>query len=408
MFTPSIPGLSVPGAPMGSVLHGVPAPVIPQQPEQSRPPEADFDRSINYLADYSGCGHWRMIWPEHTLNAHQKAVIHSTTMMVIDERYYDNTCTVRVQRQATDHQLKFMQLLREFANRKGFKIVYEIDDIVFHEDIPEYNKFKPAFTDPVIRQCALDIMSMSDEITVTNKFMQEYYREKTGNQNITVIPNYPPKWWIGNHYDEQAVLRNYKKTRKRPRVVYAASGAHFDVENRVNQRDDFYHLNDVIAKTAHEIQWVFLGAFPLTLGPLVQQGTIEFHDWRRLYEYPQLLREINPTLFIAPLQDNTFNRAKSDLKYIEACCMGVPIVCQDMCTYENAPYKFTTGDELIDQIRRIVKSYSKYRKISQEARAVAEDRWLEHDHNIDKYMELYKHPYKSPERKLINSLAENQ
>ena len=77
-------------------------------------------------------------------------------------------------------------------------------------------------------------MRAVDEITVTNKFMQGYYREKTGNQNITVIPNYPPKWWMGNFYDKDKVMRNYTKTRKKPRVVYCASGAHFDVENREN------------------------------------------------------------------------------------------------------------------------------------------------------------------------------
>ena len=42
-------------------------------------------------------------------------------------------------------------------------------------------------------------MGLCDEITVTCKFMKDYYTEKTGNKNITVIPNYPPKWWIGNY-----------------------------------------------------------------------------------------------------------------------------------------------------------------------------------------------------------------
>tara|TARA_Y100000310_G_C20702883_1_gene831617 strand:+ start:8416 stop:9651 length:1236 start_codon:yes stop_codon:yes gene_type:complete len=411
MFIPGnqfgVLGVPTQGLPVGSQLPSQQV-AQPEQQVAMAPPEAGFDRSINYLADYSGCGHWRMIWPSHLLNAHQKAVIHSTTMMVLDERYYDNTLCVRVQRQATEHQLNFIKLLKEFANRKGFRIVYEIDDIVFKEDIPDYNKFKPAFTDPKIRECALEIMQTVDEITCTCKFMQEYYKSKTGNNNITVIPNYPPKWWMGNFYREGDVLKNYKRTRKRPRIVYSASGAHFDVDNKVGQRDDFYHVVNVITKTLHEFQWVFLGAYPLQLHPYVEQGLIEFHPWQRLYEYPALLQKVNPTMFIAPLQDNTFNKAKSDLKYIEACCFGIPIVCQDLCTYENAPFKFTTGDELVDQLKRITKSFSAYKKYSEAGREVAESRWLEHDSNIDKYMELYKYPYKSPERKLINSLAENK
>jgi len=286
--------------------------------------------------------------------------------------------------------------------------MYDIDDIVFSEDIPDYNKFKGAFTDPSIRECALNIMQEVDEITVTCKFMQEYYKSKTGNSNVTVIPNCPPRFWMGNFYSEEKVNRDYLTHKKKPRVVYPASGAHFDVDNRVKQRDDFFHVNEAVIKTVDQIQWVFIGAFPLSLGSLVQQGKIEFHPWQSLYDYPRMLGELDFNMFIAPLQDSTFNKAKSDLKYIEACCYGLPIACQNLCTYGNAPYKFTTGDEMIDRIKHCLRDEDTYMKISKESRAVADSRWLENPDNVGKFHEAYIHPYKSPERKLINSLAENQ
>jgi hypothetical protein len=409
MFTPQIPGIQLPGAPIGAPANSLFSQSAPQpvQPAQ-QPPEMDFDRSVNYYADYSGCGHWRMIWPEHMLNAHQKAVVHGSTMMVLDERWYAGTKTVRLQRQATEHQLQFVRLLRGFSQKHNFKLCYEIDDLVFHEDIPDYNKFKSAFIDPKIRESALAIMSEVDEITVTNKFMQEYYRSKTGNQNITVIPNYPPKWWMDNYYDIDDINKNYTQHRKKPRILYSASGAHFDVENRVNQRDDFFHVNEAIVKTVDKYQWVFVGAYPLPLQQFVTAGKIEFHPWQRLYEYPSLLNSLDINMFIAPLQDNTFNKAKSDLKYIEACCYGLPIACQDICTYENAPIRFKTGDEMLDQISTTLKHRSKYIEACKAGRAVADTRWLELDENIDKYMELYKYPYRDPERKFLNSLAENK
>tara|TARA_R110000751_G_scaffold275319_1_gene376160 strand:+ start:912 stop:2135 length:1224 start_codon:yes stop_codon:yes gene_type:complete len=407
MFNVPIPGMPNIGAPIGSPLHTAkqaPKPVV----NNALPPEADFDRSISYYADYSGCGHWRMIWPEHILNAHQKYVCHGTTMMVLDERYYHNTTAVRIQRQATPQQLEFVKLLKNIQQKHKFRIIYDIDDIVFHEDIPDYNKFKSAFVSPEIRESARAIMGMCDEITVTCKFMQEYYQEKTGNKNVTVIPNYPPKWWIGNYYDENKVAQRYHKHRKKPRIIYPASGAHFDVDNRVNQRDDFFHVNEVITKTVDKYQWVFIGAFPLSLRHLVANGKIEFHPWQRLYEYPALLDKLEPNMLIAPLADNTFNKAKSDLKYIEACCYGIPIACQDLCTYKDAPYKFTTGDEMIDVIKSCMNDKSTYMARSKAARAVADKRWLELDSNNDKYVELLRHPFKHSERKHLNSLAENQ
>ena len=142
--------------------------------------------------------------------------------------------------------------------------------------------------------------------------------------------------------------------------------------------------------------------------PLILEGKIEFHEWTRLYDYPNLVHDLKVNMMIAPLQDNTFNRAKSDLKYIEACCFGLPIACQDMCTYHNAPIKFRTGDEMIDQIKNTFKWRDKYMEVGQTGRAVADTRWLELDNNLDKYRELYKYPYKSPERKLLNSLEENK
>lgn len=410
MFTPALPtGAATIGIPPGSHLFAPQSPQPrPQAIDNSLPPEADFDRSINYYADYSGCGHWRMIWPEHMMNAHQKSVIHGTTMMVLDERYYQNTKTVRLQRQATEQQLQFIGLLKDFQQRQGFNIVYEIDDIVFHEDIPDYNKFKVAFVDPKIRETAMRIMQEVDEVTVTNKFMKDYYMDKTGNKNITVIPNYPPKWWIGNFYNRKEIEKRYTKNRKKHRIAYCASGAHFDVENRTGQRDDFYHVNQAIANTVDDYQWVFVGAFPLPLRDLVKSGKIEFHPWQRLYEYPSLLDSLNINMFIAPLCDNTFNKAKSDLKHIEACCYGLPIACQDLCTYEDAPIKFTTGDEMIDQIKATLRYGNTYMEASDKARATADTRWLELDSNIDKYVELYCHKYGSSERKLINSLACNK
>jgi glycosyltransferase involved in cell wall biosynthesis len=385
---PQLQGTVTPGA-----SRGLPA-----------PPETLLPRALNYYADYSGCGFWRMIWPEHVINAHQKMVVHGSTVMCFDPNYFRGVKAVRIQRQATEHQLRFIQFLKQISQEHKFRLIYEIDDLVFAEDIPEYNKFKPAFTDPKIRQTAQAIMAMCDEITVTNKFMKDYYAEKTGNKNITVIPNYPPKFWMGQFYNEKRLSENFDRFQKKPRVLYAGSGAHFDVENRVGQNDDFAHVNRIIESTIDKYQWVFLGAFPLPLQHLVASGKVEFHPWERTYTYAEKIYNLNINAMVAPLQDNTFNRAKSDLKLVEASCFGIPIVCQDMCTYEDATFKFKTGDEMVDQLDVILGKKGKYMNLSAKARKFADSRWLELDQNIDKYVELYTHPYGDPNRKLINKL----
>jgi len=391
--------------PYNSPFASFGAPVTPQTapPVDQGPPEAHLPRGIDYYADYSGCGFWRLIWPGHLLTAHQKAIIHGSTVMCFDPRWYAGTKAVRIQRQATSNQRKFFEFLKDLGSKMGFRLIFEIDDIMFHEDIPEYNKFKPAFKNPEIRDNAMAMMQMSDEITVTCNFMKDYYASKTGHKNITVIPNYPPKWWIGNFYNEKRISMNYDDNKNRPRILYAGSGAHFDVENRVNQDDDFRHVLDVIVKTKDKYKWVFLGAFPLALRPYVTDGTFEYHPWSMLYNYPQAIYNLNVNAMVAPLQDNNFNKAKSDLKYIEASSFGLPVICQDLCTYENAPFKFKTGEEMVDQIDDVLSKKNRYMTICQHARKYAESRWLENDDNINKYLELYTLPYGDPGRVLLNA-----
>lgn len=403
------------GTILGSVIGSKPniasMPIRPTHPAtkskneitpKSRPKEMDMPRGLNYYADFSGCGFWRMIWPEHTLNAYSKAIIHGSTVMVSDEKYYTNVKAVRIQRQATPHQLKFVKYLKELGQKMGFSVIYEIDDIVFYDDIPEYNKFRGAFVDPKIRDSITEMMQTCDEITVTCDYMKQYYMDKTGNKNVTVIPNYPPKYWLGNHYSEHDAEKNYNKRKKKPRVLYAGSGAHFDVDNKVGQKDDFGHVVDTIIKTVNKYQWIFIGAFPMRLRSLVQSGKIEYHPWCPLYEYPSMIKKVKANVMVAPLTDNVFNRSKSDLKFIEGCAMGIPAICQDMCTYEEAHYKFQTGAEMIDQIDRVMKDKDTYMKAIRRGRMVAETRWLENPDNLNKYTELYTTPYGSKERKLLN------
>jgi hypothetical protein len=397
---PSSPFVSPFVSPFGGNL------IPPQQQQQEipQPPEMNLKRVLQYYADYSGCGFWRMFWPDHLLNAHQKMTVHGSTVMNLDANYFRGTQVVRIQRQATEHQLQFVKFLKELSKQMGFRLIYEIDDLVFSEDIPEYNKFKPAFTDPKIRATSQEIMELCDEITVTCDFMKEYYMGKTSNKNITVIPNYIPKWWMGHFYNEKKISDNYDRFKNKPRILYAGSGAHFDVDNRVGQNDDFAHVNKIIAETRHKYQWVFLGAYPLPLGQFVQNGEMEYHPWEQLYNYPEKISKLNVNMMVAPLQDNNFNKSKSDLKFIEANCYGLPIACQNLCTYKDAPFRFTTGEQMMDIVDDVLSKKGRYMNICAKARKAAEGRWLENEDNINKYVELFNYPYGHPERKLLNAV----
>jgi hypothetical protein len=378
---------------------------IIQQGQPSRPPEQpremSLPRFVNYLADYSGCGHWRIIWPEQLINANQMGVSQSNTCMVFDPKWYEGVKAVKIQRQATSDQKRFIEHLCSMRDKMGFKIIYEVDDVVFKEDIPDYNRFKFAFDNDEIRQNCIDIINMADEVTVTCDYMRDLYRERTGKQEITVIPNFPPFFWMGYLFNHSRICNNLDKFYRKPRILYTGSGAHYDVENKTGGKDDFEHVVQKIIDTRRKYQWIFMGAFPPPLKPYIESGEIEFHPWQSLYQYPKKIYDLNINMMIAPLQDNSFNKSKSDIKFIEACILGIPVVCQDIETYKDAILKFKNGDDMIDTIERTLKNKPKYRKMSTDMRAIGETRFLENQENLGCVYEAYTTPYKSPERKYL-------
>jgi hypothetical protein len=338
-----------------------------------------------------------MIWPEFSLNKYNKACISGLTQMILDIRFYQGIKAIRFQRQATPIQRDFVKELRKASGQLGLKLLYEVDDIVFKNDIPDYNRCKDAFVDDSIINSILEIMGMMDEITVTCKYMKDYYIDKTGNKNITVIPNYPPKFWLDRFYDKNKVEKLYDQHKKRPRILYSGSGTHIDVLNRTGMNDDFKHVTDAIIKARKKFKFVWKGCFPMALKPYIDNGEMEFIDWSPLPDYPQGLVDTNCNASFAPLIDNVFNKSKSNIKIVEAAALGMPGVYQDMCTYEDADLKFKTGDDLIQQLEYLTSDFDRYMDLSGKARKFTEGLWLE-DH-LDEYQALYFTEFGSEERK---------
>ena len=380
---------SVMGKPMGlpGPIYGAMPVVAQREPPPLEMPGQGLDRAVNYYADYAGCGWWRMIAPEILLNINNKAIITGLTTMVLDPRFYAGIKAVRLQRQATPVQLQFLKFLKQGSDQHKFKIIYEIDDIIVKDDIPDYNRCKVAFDNDEIMNSCLEMMRMSDEISVTCQYMKDYYIHKTGNKNITVIPNYPAKMWMDGHYDQKKIQKDFQSSKKKPRIAYIGSGTHIDVMNKTNQKDDFAHVVDDIISSRKDIQWVFIGCFPLACKPFIDRGEMEFVQWFPLLELWKAYTTTNINAVVAPLQNNVFNNAKSNIKYLEAACCGIPGIFQDMVTYKDAPMRFTKGHELIDQIKALTKDEATYMKYSKKARAYADTMWL--DDHLDEFAELY-------------------
>jgi hypothetical protein len=374
-------------------------------PQPKAPEPEKKNNYLNFIADRKGCMSWRIGWPELHMNMTDLGESTSITKMVLNKDWYRDYKTIKLQRQASTPQKEFMLFLKSIQAECGFKIIYEVDDVVFHEEIPDYNAYKHAFATDEIRQNCVDMMRMADEVTVTCKYMRDLFIEKTGQPKISVIPNFPPEWWISPHYNYNKVIQNFEKNKNKPRILYSGSGAHFDVKNVTNQDDDFTHVLKFIVDNRHKYQFIFIGAYPPPLHPYIQSKEIEFHPWQTLADYPKFIASLNAQLLLAPLKDIPFNRSKSDIKYIEGAALGIPCMCQDMVTYQDAPdfLKFTNSDDLAAKVEHILnwKNRSKYFKLVPELRKLGESRFLERPENIGAFMEALNTEYNSPNRRYM-------
>lgn len=376
------------GAPViGSPLASMPAASMPTLPTNFYEMPQGMKRAVSFAADHQGCGFWRIHWPETVINGQQLGVINNNNFMIVQDNFYQGITSVRIQRQVTPTQLQFAQYLRDLSNKtNNFKIYYDIDDVIFPEDIPLYNKAREAFVDPGVCEHALKIMKLCDGITTPTEYMSKYYSERTGVPGI-VLPNYMPKFWIDRFYNKQKLVENYETHKRRPRVGYIGSPTHFNISNTPGIKDDFGDIASVIIKTIKNFKWVIMGGLPSELIPYVKSGDIEYTPWAKIWDYPALYSGLNLNMVIAPLQDNKFNLAKAPIKYLEAGALGLPGVFQDMEPYKMAPHRFNTPDEMIDKLKKILGDRRVYLTESDSARKVACKWWLED--NIDKFTKLY-------------------
>jgi hypothetical protein len=265
-------------------------------------------------------------------------------------------------------------------------MVYEIDDIVFKQDIPDFNRAKVAFDSDEVLNSILSMMNDCDELTVTCDFMKNYYQERLEHDNIRVIPNMPSKMWFDGLYDSRNIMKNYDDNKNKPRILYAGSGNHFDIENK-GRDDDFTHVVDAIIKSRKDFHWVFVGSIPNQLRQYVQSREMEFHSWAMIMNYPRAIHDLRINAVVAPLMDCTFNKAKSNIKYLESACLGIPGVFQDLITYKDAPLRFTDGPDMMKKLEKLLADRKYYAKMSKQSRKYADTMWL--DDHIDQYTDLY-------------------
>lgn len=253
-------------------------------------------------------------------------------------------------------------------------VLVEIDDNIM--SVPTYNEAFDAY-DPraAARHRVLAQIKAADGVITTTAQLKEAYSPY--NPNIWVVPN-------SIDFSRWKVKR---KARPGVRIGWAGgSGREGDIEI---VKDAI--LN--ICRKHKEVRFVFVNG-PSKIGlPEFFKGHPQIEHkavFVPILKYPALMASLDFDIGISPLVDSSFNRGKSNLKWLENAAMGIPTVASNVGHYAETIRHGKDGFLCDDskEFERALDILITDRKRRNQMGRAAQER-VRQDFNIDKNVGLY-------------------
>ena len=303
---------------------------------------------------------------------------------VSDIEWYKPFTFVQFQRSATEQHYQLVKHFKNVVQKRHPTIpcVYEIDDMLF--DIPKWNYASLYYNQA--EELIKNIMRECDGMITSTAKLKEFYSPYCNK--ISVIPNHLPKFIWGDIYP----AHDYCDDRNKVKILWGGSQNHFAMKQVVGEQNaggDFGKgLLDFIRKTIDKYEWHLCGALPEELANI--KGKINFHPWADVFNYPHLLKTIEPDICIAPLEDIKFNHGKSNIKCLEYVACGAVGVYSDVTPYKFMTLKAKTDEEMIAHIEQLAEDRDYRAKIfKKDYQRVKPQLWWEENNNIRKYINTY-------------------
>jgi GT2 family glycosyltransferase len=203
-----------------------------------------------------------------------------------------------------------LSLIDGFKNAApDIKIIQTVDDLLGEvSDKHPNHKYQIREGHPRMRQA----LTKSDRLIVTTQTLADHYKKYV--DDVHIVPNTLGQQWKG--------LRKPPQQRSRLRVGWVGAGQH---------HGDLAMINCLVHDLAAKVDWVFMGMCTDEIKPLLK----EFHGFVSIGDYPKKMSELDLDIAIAPIEDNFFNRCKSNLRLLEYGAMGWPVVCSDVYPYRT-------------------------------------------------------------------------
>lgn len=327
-------------------------------------PWRPLPRVLGQPGDTSGCGEYRVYAPMRALvNAGkvqgkaEKYIFSPPEMQRLD------VDSVVLQRQVLPEQVAAIKDLKKFSRALR---VFELDDLLVN--LPMKSAHAKTLS-PVVISGLYEALAMCDRFVVSTVPLKAAYHNLSSD--IRVVPNRLERArWDG--------FKPMRQQSRKPRVGWAGASGH---------GGDLEMISGVVESLADHVDWIFLGMCPEVMRPWVK----EFHLGVPLHEYPQKLASLNLDLAIAPLENNQFNEAKSNLRLLEYGILGYPVICTDIYPYQgDIPVMRVRNkqQEWIDAILNHVSNLDNLAERGDNLREHIQAHWMLEDH-LDEWMQAW-------------------
>lgn len=262
----------------------------------------------------------------------------------------------------TPHTLDFF---RDMKAKHGKPFITEMDDYIF--SIPASNIASTVYSPGSgLTQILIQQMKASDALVVSTPYLADLYRKLA--KRVYVVENCIdlPLW------DRSA---SPASARRGLTIGWMGGGSHGDdfrvVEPAIRQIQQKF-------KNTH-FTFVSGGLKPTFLDGIPRLKWI--HDFRSIDKYPKWISKFGFDIGIAPLQDNNFNRAKSNLRWLEHSALGIPCVAsplphfRESIRHEVTGYLANNTEDFVEYISRLVLAPKLRDTIGTAARQEVKDKW---------------------------------
>lgn len=231
----------------------------------------------------------------------------------------------------------------KYCKMLGKAVIFDLDDDIFnYPDSPEY---KDTDTDQIAKEITA-VWAECNAIVTTEETIAESASYHT-DLPIYVIPN-----TIDFEDWEPAIQKNYSHSD----FLIGWAGGH-------------YHTSDIslivepmskILDEYKDVKLAFIGACPPALLDKYPERVL-FHQFIDIYALPDLLCRMRFTIGLAPLAENKFANARSNLRLLQHSVLSIPTIASNFGPYqrsyeENFPMIVVenTTDAWFGAVRRLI------------------------------------------------------